>query len=169
MWPIMFATSAAPEIAALPVFEKKIVDWIPVDVAGKAVVDVLTHEARLDEEDELGKYEVHNIVNPSRIPWSELVALLQKSDLTPTKMEEISMRDWIARLSKAGEDPKSAIPGLRLLGFFEGMVEEGDEESKVFETAKGRKVSGAMRECAPMCREWVDGNVAKWRRDGFLN
>jgi len=170
MWPIMFATSASPKIAALPIFEKKTVDWIPVDVAGKAVAEILTRESINDEEEDSSKYEVYNIVNPKPIPWSGLVSLLQKSNLTPKPMEEISMDEWVARLSKAGEDDsKSDISGLRLLGFFEGMAEAGDREGKVFETAKGRKISVAMRECSAMCQEWVDGNVSKWRRDGFLS
>ena len=76
------------------------------------------------------------------------------------------MKEWVARLEKLGET-REDVPGLRLLGFFEGMA-EGEEENKKFETKKTQGVSTALRECGPFCGEWLRGNVGVWREIGFL-
>jgi nucleoside-diphosphate-sugar epimerase len=178
MWPIMFATSAHPGIHALPVFPKKGVDWIPVDIAASAIGEVLLSSdgkglvrnfGGEEEESEIGgEYKVHNIVNPSSIPWSFLLRMLQSSSLAAAgKLEEVSMHEWVRRLNAVTEQSVD-VPGARLLGFFEDMV--GDEgESKVFETGKSREVSWSLRECGPFCGEWVEGNVKGWRESGFLS
>ncbi|KAL5325922.1 hypothetical protein ACEPPN_007057 [Leptodophora sp. 'Broadleaf-Isolate-01'] len=158
MWPILFATSFRPEMCALPIFagEKK-VDWIPVDVATGAIVDVLlsatstspsgSRSSRAETcEEEDGIYDVHNIVNPHTIPWSDLVAMLQTSrqnnGQASVPLEEISMREWTDRLVSLSlssttststtsttttpnpnqDQNNQPIPGLRLLQFFEDMA-----------------------------------------------
>jgi hypothetical protein len=68
MWPIMFATCA--KLGAVPDFPGKMVDWIPVDVAGESILEILTHlqhhTSGVDGGD-LG-YTVRNVVNPHRVP-----------------------------------------------------------------------------------------------------
>ncbi|KAE8449261.1 hypothetical protein EG329_008428 [Mollisiaceae sp. DMI_Dod_QoI] len=174
MWPIMFATSAHPSISAIPSFPRKVIDWIPVDTAAKTVGDILLQSKTGDEE--IGEnYAVHNIVNPSPIPWSELVSMLQSSALVlsspPTStLSPIPMEEWVQRLTSLSENGASPdeIPGLRLLQFFESMVLEKDEEGKVFETGKTRGISKNLRACGGFNQKWVDGNVRVWREVGFL-
>lgn len=145
MWPIMFATSFHPDMRALPVFQGKMVDWIPVDVAAGAITDILLAprdegEKKEDEkeEDREERYSVHNIVNPRPIPWSELLGMLQATTSAlqpPTPLAEIPMQEWVARLntlvdtSSTTSNPSSTttssnppVPGLRLLQFFEDMA-----------------------------------------------
>ena len=183
MWPIMFASSAHPLMNSLPVFRnrERRVDWIPVDVAAAAIVDILLPEEAGTTQEKGAGYEVHNVVNPCPITWAHLIGILQNS--TPrlssslkkgTKTEEIPLGEWVSRLSALADQGVSPteVPGLKLLRFFEEMAEEetreGNEGNRVFDTQKSRAISMALRECGAFCQEWVNGNVRVWRESGFL-
>lgn len=80
------------------------------------------------------------------------------------------MREWVRRLNDASSsNPESTneVQGLRLLQFFENMIED-EEASKLFETTKTEQISKALGDCGPFCEEWVDGNLKIWRELGFL-
>lgn len=169
MWPIMFASSAHPSISAIPDFKGKVVDWVPVDIAARTISDILL------SDQQQGGYAVHNIVNPSPIPWSELIEMLQEGRLGSSsnkKMDVVSMKAWVQRLSSQAEVGASPdeISGLRLLQFFESMaLEEAEEEKKVFETEKTRGISESLRECGAFNQQWLSGNVRVWKETGFLS
>lgn len=170
MWPIMFATSAHSAIKALPLFPGKMVDWVPVDIAAQTISDVLLHEPSSPSAE--NGYAVHNIVNPNLIEWFELVEMLQSSSLADNGLEEVDMKEWVSRLNTLANTgiSSTALPGLKLLHFFESMLdeEEGHVVSKVFETGKSRGVSKALSECGAMRGEWIGMNVGRWREGGFL-
>jgi thioester reductase-like protein len=170
MWPIMVATSFHPSMNCIPNFPGKMVDWIPVDVAASAVMDILLSSSA--KEDGVS-YSVNNIVNPRSITWEELVGMLQdvKINRGGRRMAEVSMSTWVARLAQLADEGVDAneLPGLKLLQFFENMAEGGTEESKIFETAKSRETSQALRECLPFCTEWVAKNLKVWKESGFLH
>lgn len=203
----MFATSFHPSVNALPLFPGKSVDWVPVDVAAGTITDILLQAERSEDPitseeiktvenvNEKGKkeiYNVHNIVNPSSISWSELVARLQdirtKSGLD--KVQEISMKEWTERLVALSSSTTTStsnlptIPGLRLLQFFEDMAaaeaapsetkinqagRPKGERSKVFETAKTREISQALRECEVFNEAWLESYLRVWKERGFLS
>jgi hypothetical protein len=181
MWPILFVTSANIEMNALPRFEGKSVDWIPVDIAASTISEILLApkpKPTSMSKGEGGEYNVHNITNPHPIPFSSLLTMLQpllSSSNHPHPLEIIDMKAWVARLNSLvdrGMDPVE-VPGLRLLQFFENMAAEegeGDVEGKVllFETEKTRGVSASLRDCGAFCGEWIEGNVKVWREGGFL-
>ncbi|CZS88724.1 uncharacterized protein RAG0_00370 [Rhynchosporium agropyri] len=143
MWPIMFATSFHRSMNALPLFEGKSVDWIPVDIAANTIRDIIlsdvstsastspssTREVIKDTEIEL--YNVHNIVNPHTIPWKTLIAMLQAIRIRNGQdpLEEISMREWTSQLVALSTTTTNTtpIPGLRLLQFFEDMASSESE------------------------------------------
>jgi thioester reductase-like protein len=169
MFPILFATSV--HLHAIPVFPKKSVDWIPVDIAAASVSEVLTSSRSNNEiGSEWGDYSVHNIVNPSSISWSELVEMLQQSSLARrASLEEVDMQEWVRRLKAlADKGSDSEVVGLRLLGFFENMIGD-DGESKIFETDKSRDLSKSLRNCKAFCPEWIEANLKVWRKDGFID
>lgn len=183
----MFATCA--KLGAVPEFPGKMVDWIPVDVAGQSIVEILTHLQYLTsspDEAELG-YTVHNIVNPHRVPWSDIVTMLHDSSIISggKKMRVVSMVEWVGLLNRAADDGMSAdeLPALRLLGFFQDMaaiasknkkkssnesMDEGAEESIVFETAGSQKISPALAACEGYHAEWLAASVRKWKEDGII-
>jgi len=157
-------------------------DGIPQQKAtttrGEANVNVENELGNADAEKQSGEpednYRVHNIVNPHPIRWSELLAMLQKS-APSLQLASIPMKDWVGRLnavadasSPSSSSSLSEVPGLRLLQFFEDMVDD-TSESKVFETKKSEVISAALRSCPAFCQEWIDDNVRVWRESGFLS
>ncbi|CZR53994.1 uncharacterized protein PAC_03877 [Phialocephala subalpina] len=186
MWPIMFASSAHPDVSSIPEFKGKVVDWVPVDVAARTVSDVLLSgrgdgesgvvEVGQGQEKKVGTYSVHNIVNPAPILWSDLVSMLRSSLVSTSssklnKIEAIPMKDWVQRLASLAEAAASPneVPGLRLLQFFESLAEEeGEEEGKIFETAKTQEISECLRECGRFNQGWINCNIKSWKEIGFL-
>jgi len=175
MFPIMFATSAHPQMRAVPVFSKKAIDWIPVDVAAETITQILLPESTSKPIglSKIGGYEVHNIVNPYPIAWSNLVDMLQNSSLVSKlgrdRLEEVSMAEWVRRLNVIADSDADTndICGLRLLGFFEDMVGD-NSESKIFNTKKGREKSKRLRDLGPFSSAWLEGNIAAWKIKNFL-
>jgi hypothetical protein len=186
MYPILIATSFHPRMRCIPTFASRSVDWLPVDVAAQCISQLLLSQRNnakiargkhkqqqqyreVDEEE--NTYTVHNIVNPERIPWSSLLSIIQSS-MTGGPVEEIPISEWVRRLTSLADQGVTVtdLPGLRLLGFFERMAEEedGGAADKVFETGRSRELSSALRECGPVCKEWLERTLKVWREDGFL-
>lgn len=77
------------------------------------------------------------------------------------------MKEWVRRLNAQAEMKVSPeeLPGLRLLQFFEKMVDEKGG-SKVFETTKTVDVSKSLRELRPFCEEWLERSFEAWGMRG---
>jgi len=183
MWPIMFATCS--KLGAVPDFPGKMIDWIPVNIAGQSVVEILTHlqypNSSLDSSSGIGErshaYVVHNIVNPHRVRWSEVIAMLQHNSIVSKgkQLQIVSMVEWVKLLNRAADEGMSAdeLPGLRLIEFFEDMAasasQSGDTEgSIVFDTAKSQMISPALAACESYRVEWLDASIRRWKEDGFI-
>lgn len=108
MYPIMFATSV--HLNAIPAWaEHSHVDWVPMDVAARAISETLTQQSQ-----EL--YTVLHVVNPHKTPWSQVIRMLQNSlhSSLGKRMDELSMQEWtrdLHDLAARGEDVKQ-VPGL---------------------------------------------------------
>lgn len=172
MWPIIFATSL--EMGVLPLLKGVAVNWIPINVAAESIADVLFHG--FEEGD---RYTVHNIVNPKPITWKHLVDMLQMvvgaTNIGSEKIEEVVMSEWVKKLNgmMVGSNVEK-LPGLRLLGFLDGMAEdeerlEASAELKVFETTGTEKVSRALKECEAIGSGCVRGWIEQWKKDGFIS
>lgn len=177
MWPIMFATCA--KFGAVPEFPGKMIDWIPVDVAAQCIVEILTHlqwpSYGIDESRRA--YTVHNIVNPHRVPWSEIVEMLQQRAIIGNgeELRIVSIVEWVRLLNKAVDEGMWAdkLPGLRLLRFFEDMAKSHSqggygEESISFDTAGSQMISPALRACGGYRPEWLEGSIRRWEEDGLI-
>jgi hypothetical protein len=152
------------------------VDWIPVNVAGKSIVEILTHHQHPTFGAEKGghAYTVHNIVNPHRVPWKDLIAMLRGSGILGKggKLRQVSMVEWVGLLNKAADEGVSAdeLPALRLLGFFEHMAAGTNKSGNgiVFETAGSQAISPALAACQGYRAEWLAASVSRWKEDGFI-
>ncbi|MCJ1477816.1 hypothetical protein MMC13_006489 [Lambiella insularis] len=166
MYPIMFST--AFRLNALPTFENRMVDWLPVDVAAATITDILALLSRHDDN----YCNLFNIVHPHPVPWSRLLELLQECQVSSgrAKLAEIPILEWTKRLAEAeermGQDAK-ALPGLKVLQFFDEMALE-NKPSATFSTAKAVEVSRTLRDCPPLAFECFESYVRQWRHSGFL-
>lgn len=177
MWPILFASSVHPAINALPLLKMKTVDWVPVDIAAKVISDVTFQEQSDVDSDKVeteGIYDVHNIVNPQPVTWTDLLDILQKSNLHTTSSKSqnlaaISLSEWLQRHNDA--TPEVDLPALRLLPSFEGLLKDEEDglQDKVFETSKTESISPALTNVGPVCLDWVEKWIERWREQGFLS
>ncbi|RDL38497.1 Acetyl-CoA synthetase-like protein [Venustampulla echinocandica] len=163
MWAVLFATSLHPLLSAIPSFPSKHIDWVPINIAATVIADIL-----MSNPSPSAPYTVHNITNPHPTPYPSLITHFLTLTGNPN-LQSIPMKEWTSRLS-ALADSNPEIPGVRLLPFFEMMADLNDDSvpSKVFETAKTRRMSVALRECGPFCREWLEAYVRVWKEQGFL-
>lgn len=199
LWPILFKTGV--ELGALPLFESGSafaeVDWLPVDMAAEVVGDVILGEKEEPEsvrhaegvEDE-GEFKVFNIVNPHPVAWVDVLKMVQRQlrptslpaiaeGGTDTSIKELSLVEWVDVLNKVGDNGASSekIPALKLLPFFERMIEEevGAEEaqpevkrSATLDTTSTRALSPVLEACPSFNEVWIGRSVDWWRNSGFL-
>jgi hypothetical protein len=93
------------------------VNQIPVDVAGRSIVEILMllqHPASGADEWKLA-YTVHSIVNPHHMPWKELVPMLQSSKTAGEgkKLRDVSVVEWVGLLNEAADGVRSRTSCLR--------------------------------------------------------
>ena len=164
---------------AIPEFPGMIIDWVPVDVAARAVVDIILlpdrgpESTRAESETVDGAYAVHNIVNPHRTTWAGVISILQA--VSNTNLSVIPLKTWVHNLNVLAEKNISAdeLPGLRLLQFFELMVkeEEGEEEvggsdgrggDRVFETDTTVGISRSLRDVEAFGLDGLTRSLVSW-------
>lgn len=169
-WPLML--SAGQQLKALPRLDGKL-DWLAVDLAAKAVLEV-ADTMNANEEREVAP--VYHILNPDRTrTWSDLLQWTQKIDPSLTTL---SPKDWIARLEALrGGHPAKKLIGLWKEAYGQDEVErretenekgneEGVKKEVVFEIENAKVSSRTMREVEPVNAEgfarmwkWIGGNV----------
>lgn len=166
MYPLLF--SASSQLNAIPIFPLQTVDWLPVDIAAGAMLDILLDPAA--QRSDAGTV-LYNIVNPRRISWADLVEMLKEAGLFSegSQVEEVSMAEWTRRL-KALETNNSADqhPALKLLDAFESMAKTADKPSNIFSTEKATAASVTLRNCPPVGKEWMGVYVKRWAESGFV-
>ena len=113
MWPIMFATGL-DYLNAMPLFQStQSVNWLPVDKCAEAIGSIITNGSK-------DRYTVNNLTHPKPISWNTLLDSLEEASRKTFSMVHVS--EWAASLEKLGEDGRSEVPGLRLLGFFQNVA-----------------------------------------------
>ena len=88
-------------------------------------------------------------------------------------MQSSSASDLIIQCKKKEKEGEGGadtggLPGLKLLQFFENMVQGGEGKSKIFETSKSTAISQALSVCQPFCEEWAKKNLKVWKEGGFM-
>ncbi|TGO16275.1 hypothetical protein BTUL_0030g00620 [Botrytis tulipae] len=110
------------------------VDWIPVDLLGKVVYELVTssdHDTL--ESDSTSEFssespKIFHLVNPKRTTYSDAVLPRLQSILDlPTKPFE----EWVQRLHDSAANTQDVKihddPTVKILGFYEGLVEKKKE------------------------------------------
>ena len=148
MYPIMFATSV--NLKAVPIFTERQVDWLPVDFAAETIKDVLTRDKRAG-----GTAIFYQVVHPRPASWSNLVHMLQDSQIQETgeRLEEIAMPTWVERL-RTRSDTGHEVVGLKLISFFEQMALQEDVK-RIFLTEKSCLMSPALSNCPSLAPSWL--------------
>ncbi|KAI4177705.1 MAG: hypothetical protein LQ343_000168 [Gyalolechia ehrenbergii] len=169
-YPLMLST--VPVLHALPDLGGIPLDWMPVDRAAEAVVEVAAGwgtDGTGEEVAEGGRKEVpvFHILNPhTEATWMDLVEVVQR--LSPKlKVELLSKGEWLERLDKwEGGLPAKKLVGLWREGF-RGKEDAGEEGPK-FKIERAKGMSAVMRDVGVLDQEilgrmwgWVLGQVER--------
>lgn len=152
-WPLML--SASRTLGCLPKLDETL-NWLPVDIAARAVVDI---SLASHSDDRCSVY--HLVNNSTHTTWFNLLdwTLAAKGN----KFEVVSPEEWLDRLEKLDSDPAKGLLGLwrtNLASPAQLSGEAGGREKIVFDTKNAEAESAYMRGVGP-----VDEDLVKkiWR------
>lgn len=155
-WPMMLSTASI--IKCLPDLGDEALDWLPVDIAAKALLET-TREENCNQE----RTPVYHVLNPHRQPtWHEMLLWLKKKE----DFEIVTPQDWLQRL----EDSDTEHPAKKLLGLWQEAygngVQNSTSERPHFAMTESRKRVPTLMNVKPLDEayvqrvwEWVQANV----------
>ncbi|CAJ0542531.1 Ff.00g001250.m01.CDS01 [Fusarium sp. VM40] len=170
-YPLLLSTAKITD--CLPDLEHEVLDWLPVEQAAQAVVEIArSTPGKLDES---AKTPVYHVLNPHNSPsWTEMLHWISAYIQGP-EFEIVSPQEWIKRLEEALGGKSANHPSQALLGLWkqsyarEAGLSAGskkDEQSSIFDVARTRDASTTIRDVEPLDRErliktwkWVNETI----------
>lgn len=160
-WPLML--SSVKVTGSLPRLENETLDWLPVDLAAKAVVEI-AESFLLDQTTHELRVPVFHLVNPNHLTkWADLLSWMSR--LYPSEFEILPPRIWVQRLENlSGEQAKH--PARKLLGLWKAAYCAHDatpkeKEAVSFEMEETKKVASVMTNVLPVSEEHF-GKIWAW-------
>ncbi|KAF4997959.1 hypothetical protein FGRMN_3479 [Fusarium graminum] len=167
-YPLLLST--AKITGCLPDFEHEALNWLPVEQAAQAVIEIA--RASPGQSDTT---PVYHVLNPHTSPsWTDMLQWLSALIEGP-KFEAVSPQDWIKRLEEALGGKSANHPSQALLGLWEqafgresdlSLSVKKDQGESIFEVAITRGASGTIRDVEPLDRErliqtwkWVNNTI----------
>lgn len=141
------------------------VDWVPMDIAAKSVVEIA--ESRSQRSQTAEKIAVAHLINPRVVSWSDLVPAVKASleKETGTTMKVVSFKTWLAALAAIPRTTEEIQkkPGVKLIGFYEGLNSEAGGLPPM-ETTKTAELSRSVRDMKPVDAGLVGMWMGQWQR-----
>ncbi|GKU06243.1 linear gramicidin synthase subunit d [Fusarium langsethiae] len=171
-YPLLLST--AKITGCLPNIANEALNWLPVEQAAQAVIEVARAEQKTVDATS-AKTPVYHILNPHTTPkWIEMLDWLSSSIGTP-EFEKVSPREWIKRLEKALGERSISHPAQALLGLWKktyGLMMDDvvstntREDETPFDVERTREVSPTIKDVQPLDRErllqtwkWVNDTI----------
>lgn len=131
------------------------VDWVPVDVMARLVLDIGLRDG------------VFHGVGPRATMWARLVPTVRA--FYGARIARVAgLREWVGLVEAVAEargaeaETARRCPAVKLLGFFQGLVEEGERQPVVLCTRRAGEVSCALRELEAVRPEWMENWMRQW-------
>lgn len=163
-WPMMF--KSVETLKALPELGESLY-WLPVDVAGQAVVEIVMSAAHND-------LPVYHILNPQKTSWVSILEGLTASGL---EFKTVSKLEWLRLLESSLRDAEetglqvnglgSMNPAIKLLPFFRTRFSTS-VPPMVFVTTGTQTVSPSIQDATCIRKGSVQKWVSAWKRSGFI-
>jgi thioester reductase-like protein len=134
------------------------VDWVLMDVAAGAVIDVATRSTSEPTQ-------VYHLTNPHTTTWSQLYPVIQtfyKNHGIHIEIAEYD--DWVNELRQIPQTRENAekISGLKLLEFYESLRPETGMGLPLLNTDRTEEASRTLREGAAIDEEVMKKWLAQW-------
>ncbi|KAF2832024.1 acetyl-CoA synthetase-like protein [Ophiobolus disseminans] len=146
-WPMMLSTARL--IKCLPDLGTEPLDWLPVDVAAKAFLEI-ADPGNAEAKDDM---PVYHVLNPHQEPiWRQMLQWLRKKE----EFEIVEPKEWVRRLEECEGSEHSA---MKLLGLWKEAYGDIDGEAKprpLFSMEETKKKIDALRDVQPLDEGYVD-------------
>ncbi|KAJ5170455.1 acylglycerophosphoethanolamine acyltransferase [Penicillium coprophilum] len=128
--------------------------WIPVDIAAKAIRDILTTLQPTNL--------VYHVENPVRQPWKALLTVLARQ-LNLSSLVTIPLDLWLRKV----ESQNNLLSELE--DFLRGEFLRLAGGRLILDTTQARKVSYTLRTCNGVTPDLVCKYIEVWQKEGFLH
>lgn len=148
-WPMMLSTAGV--IRCLPDLPGEVLDWLPVDIAARAFLEIGLADRPVHGAS--AGMSVYHVLNPHTTPsWNTMLQWLRKVE----EFEIVRPEEWVRRLEESGAKGHSA---MKLLGLWkDAYLKDGRVESKArarFDTRVTMQCIEAVREVGPLDEAYV--------------
>jgi thioester reductase-like protein len=145
-WPMMLSTARLTN--CLPDLGSEPLDWLPVDTAANAFVQITKQDNTRIEE-----MSVYHVLNPHQEPtWHQMLEWIKEKE----DFEIVHPGEWVGQLEKHEGSEHSA---LKLLGLWKEAYGNGDEKAKhraQFAMMETKCNVAALRDVQPLDKAYVD-------------
>ncbi|KAJ4324199.1 hypothetical protein N0V94_001411 [Neodidymelliopsis sp. IMI 364377] len=135
------------------------VDWVPMDIAAATVLDISMKPLSKSSE----HTQVYHLTNPRTTSWKELYPIIQAFyKESNVDIQAVDYDDWVNELKKLPRTKENAeaVPGLKLLEFYESLRPGSEMGLPSLETQKSEEASQSLREGKgvdeEVMRKWLD-------------
>ncbi|KAJ7593365.1 L-aminoadipate-semialdehyde dehydrogenase [Mycena floridula] len=157
-WPLMF--KSAEPVGALPQ-TGEYPSWLPVDKAGKGIVEVLLAKKTVSPA-------IYHILAPNTsTSWESILDFLQSTGLSFKRVEGTK---WVKILEEKakGDVDLDAVPVLKLLPFFRTRYSGPSSKGMAFSAPNTLSLSSTLKDTPAVSKELVGKWVEAWRSVGFM-
>lgn len=134
------------------------VDWVPMDVAAGAVIDVATTSTNEPTQ-------VYHLTNPHTTSWSQLYPVIQTFYKNAgVEIDVVEYDAWVDELKRIPQTKENAerVPGLKLLEFYESMRPETGMGLPALETMRTEGASKTLRDGRAVDEEVMRKWLEQW-------
>ncbi|KAK4544963.1 hypothetical protein LTR36_003868 [Oleoguttula mirabilis] len=162
--PTIILTSKAMGIVPATLGNQEMVDWVPIDLAAKIVLECL--QSRIVDSGNGDLLKTAHVVNPRRITWSDLVPVIRDSlqRETGTQIQVVPFERWVAELRDvpATREEAERKPGVKLIDFYQGFI-GSDGGLPVLATSETMAMSETMRAMGPIDGKLMQHWLQQWQ------
>lgn len=139
------------------------VDWIPVEVLGRGLVELALGSSNARNKDPYPGAEVYHALNPQRTTWAALVRTVARYLGIEKEIPVVPLTEWVGELRESAKRTEDAVqnPAIKLLDFYESLLKKG-EKPIVFETKKACDMSQTIASLTAVQEEWVANWMKQW-------
>lgn len=118
-YPLMIM-GGGDQLHRMPDLKDTMVDWLPVNYASAAIVDIMLKSSLTPLEDLVGR--VFHIVNPNRVSWSHVLKAMHGCGM---KFQVVDPKEWIKTLQE-----HQTNPAYRLLSFYQLFLLQRENDAR---------------------------------------
>jgi hypothetical protein len=155
----------------------EVVDWVPVDLAAKIIVELSMvaiaggTSTPLPKRGDKAAPAFFHVVNPHQSDWKSLTPTILQH--MPEETRTVPFIEWVDLLKqseKAGQGfqgvDEGENPAAKLIDFFDNLQDRAKRFPKartaLLETVKMQRASPTMAELEPVGSEWMELWLRQW-------